>query len=140
MKEILKSNIKALQNLFSIAKPNTAIDVNFKISSFVFELKYKEMSIGTLEFKDDCWFFSYSEDFKNQNEIASIVSFPDINKIYKSQHLWSFFTSRIPDIESSTSNLKEEKNNNNYVQQLKTYGRKSITNPFDLLVVNIKHT
>jgi hypothetical protein len=137
MKEILKSNIKALQNLFATSKPEGIVDVNFKVASVYFELKYKEMPIGTLEFKDNCWLFTYCEAFKNQHEIAPIVSFPDVNTVYKSENLWSFFTSRIPDVVNSSSTLKEEKNNDNYVQQLKTYGRKSITNPFDLLAVNI---
>jgi hypothetical protein len=137
MKDILKSNIKALQNLFATSKSDNIVNPDFTIATVSFELKYKQMAIGTLEFKDNSWFFTYTEVFKSQNEIAPIVSFSDVNKIYESQNLWSFFTSRIPNVVKSSSTVKEEKNNVNYVQQLKTYGRKSITNPFDLLVVNV---
>jgi hypothetical protein len=103
------------------------------VESVYFELKFKELHIGTLKFEKDLWSFSYTEEFKNQNSFDPIVPFPDLNKVYESANLWSFFSSRIPDME--TSSEKKEKQNELYVEQLKTYGRKTITNPYDLLAV-----
>lgn len=97
----------------------------------IFELKYKEFLIGHLEYQDNQWFFSYSEEFKNQSELAPIISFPDLNKKYEGKELWSFFLSRIPDnVDASSDSAK--KHNEDLIDQLKEYGRKTITNPFDL--------
>jgi len=97
----------------------------------VFELKYKECLIGHLEYQENEWSFSYSEEFKTQSELAPIISFPDLNKKYEGKELWSFFLSRIPD-NVSTSSDSIKKHNEDLISQLKEYGRKTITNPFDL--------
>lgn len=110
------------------------------IDKIVFELKYKDISIGFLEFTGNKWLFFYSESFKLQNEISPIVSFPDMNKKYQGSELWSFFSSRIPDNIENSSSLEEQhsrnhkKTNENLIQLLKSHGRKTITNPFDLSV------
>jgi HipA-like protein len=104
------------------------------ISKVLFELKYKEVSIGFLEFSGSQWSFYYAESFKIQNEIAPIISFPNKELKYHGTELWSFFASRIPDNTSSESSDTFKKSNENLVDQLKSYGRKTITNPFDLSV------
>lgn len=121
--------MKSIYNVFlKVFKRSKVIE-----ESVFFELKFKELHIGTLKFENDLWSFSYTEEFKNQNSFDPIVPFPDLNKVYESANLWSFFSSRIPDME--TSSEKKEKQNELYVEQLKTYGRKTITNPYDLLAV-----
>jgi HipA-like protein len=116
---------------------NTILDTNIEINTAQFTLSYKSLNIGTLEFSsiNNSWSFSYSEDFKNQIEIVPIISFPDKNKIYHGKELWSFFTSRIPDnVGSSSSESKSKQENNELIQLLQSYGKKTITNPFNLSI------
>ncbi len=131
--------VKAIKNIFKgkSSKVNYRHDVkSIDDDNVVFELKYKKLLIGTLEYKlkEKEWRFEYSEEFKNQDNIAPIISFPDVNKTYNGKKLWSFFSSRIPDNVSESSNEAEEKtSNSNLIDLLKSYGQKTITNPFDLL-------
>ncbi|MEN9302061.1 MAG: hypothetical protein RL264_490 [Bacteroidota bacterium] len=128
----IKNIIKSLKK---VNKSSESLEPNVIITSAKFTLSYKELSIGFLEFspKDDSWTFSYSDEFKNQNTIAPIISFPDKNKIYNGKELWSFFSSRIPDnVGSSVGESKTE--NKALLDLLQSYGRKTITNPFDLSV------
>lgn len=108
-------------------------DLQMNLGKVIFELKYKEVIIGYLEYKDNQWSFEYSEEFKTQSELAPIVSFPDISKKYEGKELWSFFSSRIPD-NIGTSGDSVKKHNEDLIDQLKEYGRKTVTNPFQLSV------
>jgi HipA-like protein len=108
-------------------------DIQLNFGKVVFELKYKDCLIGQLEYENNQWYFSYSDQFKNQSELAPIVSFPDVSKKYEGKELWSFFLSRIPD-NVTTSSESVKKHNQDLINQLKEYGRKTITNPFDLSV------
>lgn len=111
---------------------NNEYQMNF--GKVIFELKYKDVLIGHLEYQDNQWSFAYSEEFKTQSELAPIISFPDVNQKYEGKELWSFFLSRIPDNVSSSSETVKKKHNEDLINQLKEYGRKTITNPFDLSV------
>ena len=42
-----------------------------------FVLKYRSLEIGFLKLQNGKWSFKYSEDFKNQNEIAVLRDFPN---------------------------------------------------------------
>lgn len=132
------SNFKNIISSLKKAKTNTKIpDSSVIIATAKFTLSYKDLSIGFLEFspQDDSWTFSYSEDFKNQNTIAPIISFPDKSKVYNGKELWSFFSSRIPDnIGSSSSDSKQKTENTALIDLLKSYGQKTITNPFNLSI------
>jgi HipA-like protein len=132
-------NIKSIFN--KIKKSSTVNELDnsdILITTVKFKLNYKDLNIGFLEFSidDDSWTFKYSEEFKNQVTIAPIISFPEKNKIYKGKELWSFFTSRIPDnIEgASASELKSKTENKTLIDLLKSYGQKTITNPFELSI------
>lgn len=133
--------ISNLKNIFDSLKKsnsnNQTLESNIVISTAKFALSYKDLNIGFLEFSpsDDTWTFSYSEDFKTQNAIAPIISFPDKSKIYHGKELWSFFTSRIPDnVGSSSNESKYKQENKALIDLLQSYGRKTITNPFDLSI------
>ena len=126
------NNIKNILNSLKNTK-NSVADTHLSIVKFV--LSYKDLEIGYLEFSpnDETWLFRYTEEFKNQNAIAPIISFPIEDKVYQGKQLWSFFSSRIPDnVGSSTSESKIKKENNTLVDLLKSYGKKTITNPFEL--------
>lgn len=133
--------ISSIKNIFDSLKKsnsnNQSPDTDSVIEKAKFTLSYKELVIGYLEFlpNDNTWSFSYSEEFKNQNSIAPIISFPDTNQIYHGKELWSFFSSRIPDnVGLSSSESKSTKENKTLINLLKSYGHKTITNPFDLSI------
>ena len=130
----------SLKNIF---KKNNNHKSNYKndIKSLtdenaVFELKYKNLLIGTLEYKykESVWYFEYSEEFKSQKDIAPILSFPNTNKVYSGKELWSLFTSRIPDNTNESTDNNKKESNSNLIDLLKSYGQKTITNPFDLSI------
>lgn len=81
------------------------------------------------------WKFEYSDEFKQNDSMRPIVGFPDIDKIYQSDELWQFFASRIPSPEQAEVEeiLKRENiEEDDAVSLLKRFGRKTITNPFEL--------
>ena len=132
------SNLKNIFDSLKKSKPKSQFSTtNIGISKAKFTLSYKDLTIGYLEFSsnDETWSFSYSNEFKNQNAIAPIISFPDTSKIYHGKELWSFFSSRIPDnVGSSSSESKSKQENITLIDLLKSYGHKTITNPFDLSI------
>jgi HipA-like protein len=100
-----------------------------------FLLKYDNLLVGTLSVEDGLWKFEYSDEFKRDGSMRPIVGFPDVNKIYQSDELWQFFASRIPSPEQAEveeilrrENIEED----DAVTLLKRFGRKTITNPFEL--------
>ncbi len=105
-------------------------DVNAK-----FLLMYKNTAVGELTLNDAMWEFKYTPMFKTQKEVLPIVDFPDVNKVYKLDHLWPFFVSRIPGLgQPEVQNvIKREKiDKENEFELLKRFGIKSIANPFTL--------
>lgn len=130
---------KSIKNIFKKKDPKMNYEKGIKSltdENAVFELKYKNLLIGTLEykFKENVWYFEYSEEFKSQKNIAPILSFPNTDKVYSGKELWSFFSSRIPDNTSESTDNKEKESNSSLIDLLKSYGQKTITNPFDLSV------
>lgn len=132
------SNIKHIfDSLIKSNSKNQIIETNIVISKAKFALSYKDLKIGFLEFSpgENAWIFSYSEEFKKQHTIAPIISFPDTSKVYHGKELWSFFSSRIPDnVGSSSNDIKSKLENIALIDLLQSYGRKTITNPFDLSI------
>ena len=109
---------------------NTPID-----AKATFLLTYKELEIGYLRHSEGKWIFEYSDEFKNQNQIAVLIDFPDKSHHYESPYLWPFFSHRIPGLGQPQVQeiIKEEKlNPENEIDLLKRFGKKSITNPFEL--------
>ena len=84
------------------------------------------------------WYFEYSEEFKhNSNNYNLIIGFPDINKRYESDRLWPFFNIRIPGLKQPKVKeilIKENISPDDNVQLLERFGKRSISNPFELEV------
>ncbi len=100
-----------------------------------FDLYYNELEIGRLTVQDGSWKFVYSDDFKNQSEISTLIDFPILEKKYESDVLWPFFSIRIPSLaQPSVQKILEQENidEENTVKLLKRFGRKVIANPFIL--------
>lgn len=106
----------------------------------IFRLTYKNDEIGTLEFSERKWTFVYSDWFKGQSAIKPFANFPDVNRVYISEDLPPFFESRLPGIsqpqvEKFLELLKAQEPVNEgetKVAPLKQFGRRTITNPFEL--------
>jgi hypothetical protein len=107
-----------------------------------FNLYYKRLLIGTLSFRANKWVFAYSQEFKEQDRIATLFPFPDKNAIYRSENLWPFFESRIPSKERIESDsyfgnpvfIHEPVLHKRQALLLKAFGERTITNPFVLKV------
>lgn len=106
-------------------------------TEIIFILTYKDLLIGMLTYEKDNWIFQYSEQFKNQSKIDSLLDFPNKDQIYKSSHLWPFFAHRIPGLGQPMIQkiIEHEKiNPKNEIDLLRRFGKKSISNPFELAV------
>jgi len=100
-----------------------------------FVLLYKRLEIGNLILKDSKWTFSYSDAFRQQNQILPIADFPNKERVYINEVLWPFFASRIPSTATPYVQRKVTKNNINVHNQkdmLIYFGERSINNPFIL--------
>ncbi|GAB3416307.1 HipA N-terminal domain-containing protein [Niabella aquatica] len=102
-----------------------------------FSLANDEIPVGILSCKNGEWYFKYTEQFKkNSEKYNPIVGFPDIDKVYKSEVLWPFFQVRIPGLKQPQIQeiLKKEKiSSSNEVELLKRFGRKTISNSYQLV-------
>lgn len=101
----------------------------------LFSLELGAIEIGKLSFMQGYWNFSYSEEFKMQNDIEPLAGFPDIYKTYKSETLWPFFSSRIPSLSRKRVKKLIDKENiqeTDLLNLLRRFGQRTIANPFTL--------
>jgi HipA-like protein len=102
-----------------------------------FQLKVDNISIGILSCSEGVWHFKYSDEFKrHSNEYNHIVGFSDLDKTYQSEVLWPFFQIRIPGLKQPAVQeiLKKERiDENNEVALLRRFGRRTISNPYELV-------
>lgn len=125
-----------LKKIIKYLLPNHLENTNTTVDNGTsFALAYKEIIIGYLKFDNNKWTFCYSEDFKNQNELTTILEFPDLEKNYQSETLWPFFANRIPSysqpkVEKFIKEHPEAKDN--LAELLKEFGKFSTNNPYRL--------
>jgi HipA-like protein len=102
-----------------------------------FNLTYRNLEIGILSFKNT-WTFQYSNSFVSQDLIKPITGFPNIHKVYQSSNLFPFFDFRIPSLkrpEIQDIIKKERLDATDKVKLLAFFGKKTITNPYVLTVI-----
>ncbi len=100
-----------------------------------FTLMYKDLPIGFLTLKDGVWKFSYTDEFRNQKEISSLIDFPETDVEYTNNQLWPFFSYRIPGLnQPSVQDIikHEDIDDKNEAELLKKFGKLSVFNPFRL--------
>lgn len=101
-----------------------------------FKLFLKQHLIGILEYQNSLWTFYYSEEFKQQTIIHPILNFPDIDKVYTSKSLSSFFVIRIPSPNRiKAQRLLKKGEPADEVSLLKKFGMYSVANPYKLVFV-----
>lgn len=100
-----------------------------------FLLYLDNLVVGTLKVVDSKWQFEYSDEFKLKSDLRPIVEFPDLGRVYENEELWQFFASRIPSMEQpdvERAMLKDEIEDDDVIALLRRFGRRTITNPFEL--------
>ena len=127
------------------SKPEMSEDISSDEKA-TFILMHRELHLGTLELNEGTWSFEYSHIYKqllNKAEpstnleylVQPLFAFPDINKKYTSPTLWHFFVARIPGLKQpDVQDIMKAKNieRTDLVALLTQFGRKTITNPFEL--------
>ncbi|MCY4560744.1 MAG: hypothetical protein OXC03_00185 [Flavobacteriaceae bacterium] len=129
--------IKKFINKYFIGKLFHLKDISKKTDNrdYQFVLKYHKDDIGYLDYSNSVWSFYYSDWFKNQSDIKTLLEFPKSEEKYSSNQLWVFFANRIPSFKQP--NIKEFIKNNpnektNLVKLLGKFGKYSVNNPFVL--------
>ena len=100
-----------------------------------FILTLDNLIVGELKLENGIWEFQYSDPFKQQNEIKPLTDFPQTGKKYRTEELWPFFAFRVPGLNQPHVQeviKKRSINSGNIVELLAAFGRKTITNPFEL--------
>ncbi|MEQ9299607.1 MAG: hypothetical protein RIF33_13625 [Cyclobacteriaceae bacterium] len=128
--------MNAIKRLRRYLNPSGNRDLKVESSKAAeFRLTLGDLIIGFLKFEKDTWLFRYSDDFKESTGIKPLTNFPDVNKVYKSDELWPFFSARIPSL--SRNKVKQKVadqgiRENDLIALLDKFGKKTITNPFEL--------
>lgn len=115
---------------------NEELVITPKEISGKFILTVDNIQLGILKHENGMWTFEYTKEFKeNVDDYNLIVGFPDINKTYSQETLWPFFLIRIPGLKQPAIREIIEKENidqNNEVELLTRFGKKTIANPYEL--------
>jgi len=101
----------------------------------IFVLVLGRLPMLVLSRNSDGWTMRYTDAFKNQSRVAPLVPFPDVNKVYRSQELWPFFSVRIPSIarpEVERTVREEHLDYDDLAAMLRRFGRRSVADPFEL--------
>ena len=100
-----------------------------------FRLLHGKHLIGALTYDDGIWIFRYSEEFKQRQDLRPIIQFPDKGRVYESDELWPFFGMRIPSLKQPGVEKVVESEHidpTDRVELLKRFGRRTISNPYEL--------
>jgi len=102
-----------------------------------FILTVDDITVGYLQSKAGDWYFQYTSQFQNHPDYNRITGFPELTKVYKSEELWPFFRIRIPGLKQPVVQeilQKEKIDEHDEVELLKRFGKKTIANPYELVV------
>ncbi|MDX2049025.1 MAG: HipA N-terminal domain-containing protein [Chitinophagaceae bacterium] len=131
--------LRKIKNWFSKNEDELEMRVQLPRDEEVkFILMVDDIRIGVLYCQKGEWYFKYTDDFKEHtDEYKLITGFPDLSKTYQSETLWPFFQIRIPGLKQPAIKeiLEKEKiDKENEVALLKRFGRKTIANPYELII------
>lgn len=134
--------MKTIKQLFSnfIGRPEGLERISTNASNTVlFDVWYAsphgKVDVGRLELRNGLWRFWYVDSFKSNTELPLIINFPDIDKEYESDELWSFFVERIPGLEQQWVQDTLRKNHVEDVEMsvlLDLFSRETLTNRYVL--------
>lgn len=101
----------------------------------LFRLCYGQLPVVELSAENGLWTLRYTDEFRQQQNVRPLVEFPDVERTYVSAELWPFFAMRIPSLQQSNIRGivdREHIDETDEVRLLQRFGRRSITNPFEL--------
>lgn len=132
--------LKHFKKLFSKSVDDTEIKIHLPSNEkATFELKIDRIVIGKLLCEEGVWKFMYTDEFKTlRNQYNHIPGFSNLDKVYSNDTLWPFFQTRIPGLKQPAVKeilLKEKINETNELELLKRFGKKTISNPYELDLV-----
>jgi hypothetical protein len=110
-------------------------DADDRSTEAVFVLCMGELPMLLLSHEGGGWTLRYTDQFKQQNRVAPLVPFPDVNKVYASKEIWPFFAVRIPSIarpEIERTVRAEKLDYSDVAAMLSRFGKRSIADPFEL--------
>ena len=87
-----------------------------------FSLRLGALPVGVLAVERGEWTFRYAPEFSARTDMRPLPIFPDVNKVYHSHELWSFFRMRVPSLKQPSIGKIVEKegiDSNDQVQLLK---------------------
>lgn len=129
-----------IKRLFSKSGEGDEMEIHLpKNANATFELKVDKVVVGTLHCENGEWEFKYTEEFKGlRNKYNHIAGFSNLDKVYHNETLWPFFQIRIPGLKQPAVKEileKENINETNELELLKRFGKKTISNPYELDLV-----
>lgn len=132
--------LKHFKKLFSKSNDDNEIEIHLPADAkATFELKIDKVVVGKLVCEEGVWKFMYTDEFKElRNQYNHIAGFSNLDKVYSNDTLWPFFQTRIPGLKQPAVKeiLKKEKiNETNELELLKRFGKKTISNPYELDLV-----
>jgi HipA-like protein len=132
--------VKYIKNWFSKLDHESQIEIKLPRNvNATFDLKIDKVVIGQLHCENGQWQFKYTEEFKElRNHYNHIAGFSNLEKVYHNNTLWPFFQTRIPGLKQPAVKeilQNENINENNELELLKRFGKKTISNPYELELV-----
>lgn len=135
LKQRVRRSLKKLLSSMSLdQRAQAPVDANAE-----FHLSFHGSVVGILAAKDGRWVFRYADDFRRKRDISPLMIFPDVDKVYESRDLWPFFRMRVPSLKQPSIRaivVREHIDENDQVQLLRRFGRRTITNPFELVAAD----
>jgi HipA-like protein len=101
-----------------------------------FLLRFGNLIVGKLSVDEGVWTFRYSPAFRARADMRPLPMFPNVHEVYKSDGLWSFFRMRVPSLKQPAVRAivdKEGIDSSDQIKLLKRFGRRTISNPFELV-------
>lgn len=133
---------KTLQQILGSLRRRAGIGETKAAARAAFELRYDGLRVGNLTCNDGKWTFWYSEEFRHRPDLRPVVQFADVDRVYRSERLWPFFLLRIPSMGQTDVQqaLKQEHiDASDEVALLRRFGKRTISNPFELIEVDADH-
>jgi HipA-like protein len=101
-----------------------------------FSLRLGQLLVGSLAVDDGRWTFRYSDEFRQRADARPLPVFPDLHKTYVSEELFPFFRMRVPSLKRKSVRAVMAKAGlpeTDQVALLREFGRRTISNPFELV-------
>jgi HipA-like protein len=103
-----------------------------------FHLRLGSLLVGVLSVADGHWTFRYADEFRRRPDLRPLPIFPELDKVYESEELWQFFRMRVPSLKQPSVReivRREGLDSHDQIQLLRRFGRRTISNPFELVNV-----